>query len=118
MSGKQPNKRGQSLSSTNRNYSKSNLDLQEIKRLNFWSFLDYLGGKFVKKKSTKYGKLYKWNNAKFWVRYDYKTKLYFYINLTGTDKGTIIDFIQEHITKERNLGKVRKFVKERLYLFF
>ena len=118
MSEKQHNKRGQSLSSTTCNYSKNDLDLQEIKRLNFWLFLEHLGGKFAKKKSTKYGKLFKWNNAKFWIRYDYKTGLYFYVNLTGADKGTLIDFIQEHITKEYNLGKVRKFIKRHLYLFF
>jgi hypothetical protein len=97
---------------TGRNYNKFNISLQEIKKINMWDFLENLGGKIIKKKSSKFGKFIKWNNNNFWVRFDYKTGYYFYINLTGNDKGTLIDFIQEHIIQERNLGKVKKYLGE------
>jgi len=75
-------------------------------------FLISIGGEIKKKKSSKFGKFIEWNNNKFWVRFDYKTGYYFYINLTGNDNGTLIDFIQEHIIKEKNIGKVKKYLGE------
>lgn len=100
---------------TKGNYS---ISLEEIKSLNFFDYLEAIGASLSKKKSSKYGRYYKWQNYSLWVRYDYKTKKYFYINLTGNDKGTLIDFLQEHIINERNLGKVRRYVSDNQYLFF
>jgi hypothetical protein len=100
---------------TKGNYS---ISLEEIKSLNFFDYLEAIGASLSKKKSSKYGRYYKWQNYSLWVRYDYKTKKYFYINLTGNDKGTLIDFLQEHIIGERNLGKVRRYVSDNQYLFF
>jgi hypothetical protein len=97
------------------NYS---ISLEEIKSLNFFDYLEAIGASLSKKKSSKYGRYYKWQNYSLWVRYDYKTKKYFYINLTGNDKGTLIDFLQEHIINERNLGKVKRYVSDNQYLFF
>jgi len=97
---------------TKKNYIKNNLTLQAIKQLNMWDFLISIGGEIKKKKSSKFGKFIEWNNNKFWVRFDYKTGYYFYINLTGNDNGTLIDFIQEHIIKEKNIGKVKKYLGE------
>jgi len=111
------NKREENFFPTNSNYNKNSITLQEIKRLNFWNFLLSTGGELKKKKSSKYGKLIKWNGNNFWIRYDYSTGYYFYINLTGDDKGTLIDFIQEHILQERNLGKVRRYITDNLHLF-
>jgi len=91
-----------------------NISLEEIKQYNFWSFIEALGGSLIKKKSSKYGKLYKTEFGSLWIRYDYSTGYFFYVNLTGSDKGTLIDFIQEHILKEKNLGKVRKYFKEKI----
>jgi hypothetical protein len=99
---------------TKENYS---ISLEEIKSLNFFNYLEAIGGSLIKKKSSKYGRYYKWQNCSLWLRYDYKTGKYFYINLTGNDKGTLIDFIQEHIIGERNLGKVRRYVSDNLHLF-
>ena len=99
---------------TGSNYT---ISLDEIKQLNFWSYIEALGGSLIKKKSSKYGRLYDTQFGKLWIRYDYNTGYYFYINLTGTDKGTLIDFIQEHILQEKNLGKVRKYVYDNLNLF-
>lgn len=93
------------------------MTLNEIKRLNFFNYLEALGASLNKKKSSKYGRYYEWQNNKLWVRIDYKTGIYFYINLNGSDKGTIIDFIQEHIILEKNLGKVRKYISDNLHLF-
>ena len=107
-------KEGKSFFPTKGNYT---ISLDEIKRLNFWSYIEALGGELKKKKSSKYGRLYKTPFGSLWIRYDYKTGYYFYINLTGTDKGTLIDFIQEHILQEKNLGKVRKYVYDNLNLF-
>jgi len=100
---------------TKGNYS---ISLEEIKSLNFFDYLEAIGASLSKKKSSKYGRYYKWQNYSLWVRYDYKTKKYFYINLTGNDKGTLIDFLQEHIINERNLGKVKRYVSDNQYLFF
>jgi hypothetical protein len=102
------------LPSNQCNYS---ISLEEIKRLNFFNYLEAIGASLIKKKSSKYGRLYKTHFGSLWVRYDYKTGIYFYINLTGADKGTIIDFVQEHILHEQNLGKVRKYISENLNLF-
>ncbi len=100
---------------SNDNYT---ISLEEIKQLNFFNFIERLGGEYKKKKSSKYGRLYKWNNIHLWIRYDYKTGKYFYTSLdTNGDNGTLIDFIQNHIINERNLGKVRKYVKDNLNLF-
>ena len=92
------------------------ISLDEIKQLNFWNFIEALGGVEIKKKSSKYGKFFKFN-GNLWVRYDYNTLKYFYVNLSGDDKGTLIDFIQKHILKEKNLGKVKKYVSNNLHLF-
>ena len=106
--------KGKNSLPTERNYS---ISLEEIKSLNFFNYLEAIGAYIVKKKSSKYGRYYKWENIRLWVRYDYKTGKYFYINLSGNDKGTLIDFIQEHIINERNLGKVRQYVSNNLHLF-
>jgi len=107
--------RGESLPSNQGNYT---ISLEEIKRLNFFAYLEAIGASLVKKKSSKYGRYYKWENCRLWVRYDYKTGIYFYCNLSlAGDAGTIIDFIQNHILQERNLGKVRRYVSEHLHLF-
>ena len=95
----------------------NSISLDEIKRLNFFAYLEAIGASLVKKKSSKYGRLYKTPFGSLWVRYDYKTGIYFYTSLTGTDNGTIIDFIQTHILQERNLGKVRRYISEHLHLF-
>jgi len=107
-------KEGKPFFPTKGNYT---ISLQEIKQLNFWNYIETLGGTLVKKKSSKYGRLYKTEFGSLWIRYDYKTRYFFYINLTGTDKGTLIDFIQEHILQEKNLGKVRKYIADNLHLF-
>ena len=99
---------------TGKNY---NISLQEIKQLNFWNYIEALGGSLIKKKSSKYGRLYKTSFGSLWIRYDYSTRYFFYINFTGNDKGTLIDFIQTHILREQNLGKVRKYVSDNLHLF-
>jgi len=100
---------------TNGNY---NISLEEIKRLNFWNYIEAIGGEYKKKKSSKYGKLYKTPFGSLWIRYDYKTGIYFYCNLSlAGDSGTIIDFIQNHILEERNLGKVKRYISEHLHLF-
>jgi len=109
--------KGKNSLPTNNNYTKNSLNLEEIKRLNFWNYIEAIGGEYKKKKSSKYGRLYKWQNNAYWIRYDYKTGIYFYTSLTGTDKGTIIDFVQTHILQERNLGKVRKYISDNLHLF-
>ena len=107
-------KEGKPFFPTKSNYT---ISLQEIKTLNMWNYIEALGGELQKKKSSKYGRLYKTEFGSLWIRYDYKTRYFFYINLTGTDKGTLIDFIQEHILQEKNLGKVRKYVTDNLHLF-
>ncbi len=93
------------------------MTLNEIKQLNFWNYIEAIGGSLIKKKSSKYGRYYKTEFGSLWVRYDYKTGYYFYVNLTGTDKGTLIDFIQTHIIKEKNLGKVRGYISKNINLF-
>ena len=94
------------------------MDLEQIKQLNMVSYLINLGGVINKKKSSKYGWYIKWENNRLWVRYDYKTNKYFYTNLNTTnDNGTIIDFIQNHIIKEKNIGKVKKYIQENINLF-
>ncbi len=107
-------KKDKTFSLTKSNYS---ISLDKIKQLNFWNYIEAIGGELKKKKSSKYGRYYKTTFGSLWIRYDYKTGYYFYVNLTGTDKGTIIDFIQEHIIKEKNLGKVRKYVVDNIDLF-
>jgi len=102
------NKRGKEFPPNQCNYS---ISLEEIKKYNFFEFIEALGGSLIKKKSSKYGRYYKTEFGSLWIRYDYKTGYYFYINLTGADKGTLIDFIQTHIIGEYNLGKVRKYFK-------
>jgi len=99
---------------TDCNYS---ISLDEIKRLNFWNYIEAIGGKLIKKKSSKYGRYYKTKFGSLWIRYDYKTGYYFYVNLNGDDKGTLIDFIQTNILREKNLGKVRKYVSNHMQLF-
>ena len=106
--------KGKNSLPTNGNY---NISLDEIKRLNFWNYIEAIGGEYKKKKSSKYGRLYKTPFGSLWIRYDYKTGIYFYVNLKGNDKGTIIDFVQTHIIGERNLGKVRKYISDNLHLF-
>ena len=108
-------RKGENSFPTKKNYSTISLD--EIKRLDFFSFLEAIGGDLNKKKSSKYGRLYKWQNNAYWLRYDYKTGIYFYTSLTSNDKGTLIDFIQTHILQERNLGKVKKYISDNLHLF-
>lgn len=109
------NKEKKSFSLTKNNYT---ISLEEIKQLNFWHYIEALGGSLVKKKSSKYGRLYKTEFGSLWIRYDYKTRYFFYINLTGTDKGTIIDFIQNNILHEKNLGKVKRYIIDHINLFW
>ncbi len=111
-------KEGKTFFPTNKNYTKNSVTLQEIKQLNFWNFMSNIGAELDKKKSSKYGKLFKYNNYKFWVRFDYNTSNYIYTNLTTTgDNGTLIDFIQNHIINEKNLGKVKKYISQNYHLF-
>ena len=111
-------KEGKTFSPTNKNYTINSVTLQEIKRLNFWNYMLNLGATLDNKKSSRYGKLFKYNNDKFWIRFDYNTLNYFYTNLTNNgDNGTLIDFIQNHIINEKNLGKVRQYVSQNLNLF-
>lgn len=93
-------------------YKKINLDT--IKTINLFEiFENFFGMEYIKKKSSKYGRLYKSSWGKYWVRYDYNTGKYFYVNLTNdNDKGTLIDFIQNNIINEKNIGKVVKYLKE------
>ena len=109
---------------TNENYIKKSVEnqeksvsLDEIKRLNFWNYMEAIGGSLIKKKSSKYGRYYKTKFGSLWIRYDYSTGYFFYVNLTGNDKGTLIDFIQTHIIGERNLGKVRRYISDNRHLF-
>lgn len=93
-------------------YKKINLD--EIKTLDlFFVFENFFSMEYIKKKSSKYGRLYNSPYGKIWARYDYRTGKYFYINLTNdSDRGTLIDFIQNHIINEKNIGKVIKYLKD------
>ena len=90
------------------------IDLDIIKTIDLFEiFENYFGMEYIKKKSSKYGKLYKSTWGKYWVRYDYNTNKYFYTSLDNNyDKGTLIDFIQNNIIKEKNIGKVIKYLKE------
>ena len=115
------NRERKNLPPNQRNYIKKNSEkqgksvtLDEIKQYNFWDYIEALGGSLIKKKSSKYGRYYKTEFGSLWIRYDYKTDYYFYINLTGNDKGTLIDFIQTHIIKQCNLGLVRKYFIENI----
>ena len=107
-------KKDKTFSPSKSNY---NISLDEIKQLNFWNYIEAIGGSLIKKKSSKYGKYYKTTFGSLWIRYDYKTGYFFYVNLTGSDKGTLIDFIQTHILKERNLGKVKGYISKNINLF-
>ena len=116
------NKEKKNFSLTNNNYTrnsgKSQISLDEIKRLNFWNYIETLGAELKKKKSSKYGRLYKTEFGSLWIRYDYSTGYFFYINLSNdTDKGTIIDFIQNNILHEKNLGKVKRYITDNIHLF-
>lgn len=90
------------------------INLNEIKTLDlFYVFENFFLMEYVKKKSSKYGRLYKSQYGKIWARFDYKTGKYFYINLTNDfDRGTLIDFIQNNIIREKNIGKVIKYLKD------
>jgi len=90
------------------------IDLNELKYLNLFDiFQNNFGMEYIKKKSSKFGKYFKGNSGKYWVRYDYTTNKYFYTSLTdNNDKGTLIDFVQNNIIKEKNIGKVVKYLKE------
>ena len=113
------NNEREKLSLTQYNYNQNSINCQEIKRLNFWNYLENeFKTSYIKKKSSKYGRLYKTEFGVFWVRYDFYTKYYFYVNLKDdSDKGTLIDFIQNHILKENNLGKVKKYILTNMHLF-
>ena len=91
------------------------INLDELKYINLFNIFETIfGAEYVKKKSSKYGRYYKWNGEKFWVRYDYRTGKYFYTSLTNNNnKGTIIDFIQNNILQERNIGKVVQYLKQK-----
>ena len=91
------------------------IDLNELKFLDlFYIFENVFGAEYVKKKSSRYGRYYKLNGNKYWVRYDYRTGKYFYTNLNSdSDKGTIIDFVQNNIICERNIGKVVQYLKQK-----
>ena len=91
------------------------INLDELKYINlFYIFENVFGAEYIKKKSSKYGRYYKWNGDKYWVRYDYKTGKYFYTSLdNNNDKGTIIDFVQNNILQEKNIGKVIQYLKQK-----
>ena len=91
------------------------INLDELKYIDlFYIFENVFNAEYIKKKSSKYGRYYKWNGEKFWVRYDYKTGKYFYTSLdNNNDKGTIIDFVQNNIIGEKNIGKVVKYLKQK-----
>ena len=93
-------------------YKKINLD--ELKFIDLFDlFENFFSMEYVKKKSSKYGRYYKGIYGKYWVRYDYKSGKYFYTSLDNSyDKGTIIDFIQNNVIKEKNIGKVVKYLRE------
>ena len=93
---------------------KEKINLNELKYLDlFYIFENVFGMEYNKKKSSRYGRYYKSVFGRFWVRYDYNTGKYFYTSLDNdSDKGTIIDFIQNNIIKEKNIGKVVKYLKE------
>jgi len=90
------------------------INLEELKYINLFDiFENVFLMEYNKKKSSKYGRYYKGPFGKYWVRKDYKTGKYFYTSLDNShDKGTIIDFIQNNIIKEKNIGKVVKYLKE------
>lgn len=91
------------------------INLQELKYIDLFSiFENVFNAEYIKKKSSKYGRYYKLGGNKYWVRYDYKSGKYFYTSLTNdNDKGTIIDFIQNNIICEKNIGKVVKYLKQK-----
>ena len=91
------------------------IDLNELKFLNLFDiFENVFCAEYIKKKSSKYGRYYKWNGEKFWVRFDYRTGKYFYTSLTNdSDSGTIIDFVQNNILQEKNIGKVVQYLKQK-----
>ena len=94
---------------------KEKIDLNELKYLDlFYIFENVFSMEYNKKKSSRYGRYYKSVFGRFWVRYDYKSGKYFYTSLDNdSEKGTIIDFIQNNIIKEKNIGKVIKYLKEK-----
>jgi len=91
-----------------------NINLNDIKELDlFYVFETYFNMELIKKKSSKYGRFYKSIYGNIWCRYDYNTNKYFYTNLSNDlDKGTLIDFIQNNIIQEKNIGKVKKYLKD------
>ena len=91
------------------------IDLNKLKHINLFNvFESVFGAEFVKKKSSKYGRYYKLNGNRYWVRFDYRTGKYFYTSLDNdNDKGTIIDFIQNNIICEKNIGKVVQYLKQK-----
>ncbi len=91
------------------------IDLNELKFLDlFYIFENIFGAEYVKKKSSKYGRYYKLFGNKYWVRFDYRTGKYFYTSLNNNnDSGTIIDFIQNNIICEKNIGKVVMYLKQK-----
>jgi len=90
------------------------INLEELKYINlFYIFENHFNMEYIKKKSSRYGRYYKGVFGKYWVRKDYKTGKYFYTSLNNDfDKGTIIDFIQNNIIKQKNIGKVVWYLKE------
>jgi hypothetical protein len=96
--------------------SNNNINCEIIKRLDMFDiFENVFGYEYKKKKSSKYGRLYNTPHGYVWVRYDYRTGIYFYMNLDdGLDNGTLIDWIQNHIINEKNLGKVKKYISENI----
>ena len=91
------------------------INLQELKYIDlFYIFENVFNAEYIKKKSSKYGRYYKLFGNKYWVRFDYRTGKYFYTNLcVDNDKGTIIDFVQNNILQEKNIGKVVKYLKQK-----
>ncbi len=91
------------------------INLDELKYINLFDiFENIFGAEYVKKKSSKYGRYYKLFGNKYWVRFDYRTGKYFYTSLNNNnDSGTIIDFIQNNIINEKNIGKVVQYLKQK-----
>jgi hypothetical protein len=96
--------------------SNNNITCEIIKRLDLFEIFEYhFNYEYKKKKSSKYGRLYNTPYGYIWARYDYKSGIYFYTNLDEiNDNGTLIDWIQNHIINEKNLGKVKKYISENI----
>jgi hypothetical protein len=84
--------------------------LQYIKQYKLQYIFEYLGYQYDKKKSTEKSKKYKDNKGNIFI---IKDNVYFN-TIDNTDNGTSIDFIQNHIIREKNFYKVKKWFNENI----